>query len=165
MFKIHKNPQREKSSQYPNVLYNLETDLGFFKLKKVPLHYRIPVVVGYCSDTDLRLRWYYLPWHRYRVSPGETYDYVGGFTPKRAYENMLKTFGEEFCRDADAKRRRNEGVFDINPIPDKTDKQDEENKERLRCKKCKKRNKLSELEIDPESQLTPPCTHCGEPLE
>ena len=71
---------------------------GLFKLKRVPLSHRWPTV---WNEMDGRggLQWWFKPWHRWRMSPGECEDYVGGFTIFGAYRNMIHRFGfEKICK-------------------------------------------------------------------
>jgi len=85
-----------KYTIYPNRLYNLDIDdIGLFKLKTVPLKYRFPYY-HFDGTADHKVwSWYYMPWHFWRVSCGESLRYVGGFTVKQAIRNCVHVYSRE----------------------------------------------------------------------
>lgn len=79
-------------------LYNLDTDLGLFKLKPVPWKWKFPMM---SRNQNGRLEFCkYMPWHRWRVSPGEAMEYVGGWSIGSALENMVTHYSAHPCNPA-----------------------------------------------------------------
>ena len=74
-------------------LYNaLLVGVGYYKLKKVPLQYKLP----YWDYEKNTWRFpFYRPWHRWRMSPGDGEDYIGGLTISAALTNMIRHYGQK----------------------------------------------------------------------
>ena len=77
----------------PNELYNLSTSVGTFKIKRTPWNIRYPNFVFDGTKDGRVLRWCYMPWQRFRVSPGDGEYYIGGYSVKNAFNNMVHHYG------------------------------------------------------------------------